>query len=177
MKHITTYSGIDFYPTNPNINDICIEDIAHALSMMCRANGHFVSFFSIAQHCLNCAYEAQARGLSKSVQLACLLHDASEAYLSDITRPVKAYLPEYLHIEHRLQQLIYQRFLPEPLSEQEAAQLKQIDDDMLVCEFRALMRKPVFAHAPQMQRVPDFSVQPFAAVEAAYLTCLTDCLV
>ena len=82
MEHITTYTGEDFTPLSPSENLICIEDIAHALSMMCRANGHFVRFYSVAQHSINCAGEAKARGLSVKVQIACLLHDASEASLA-----------------------------------------------------------------------------------------------
>ena len=69
-----------FDPLHPNTDLIDIEDIAHALSMLCRANGHFKSFYSVGQHCINCAKEAKARGYSSFVQLACLLHDASEAY-------------------------------------------------------------------------------------------------
>lgn len=90
MSRITTYLKKYFDPLNANINDIEIEDIAHALSLLCRANGHFEHFYSVAQHLLNCAKEAKARGYSKRVQLGCLLHDASEAYLSDVTRPVIA---------------------------------------------------------------------------------------
>ncbi len=96
---ITTYSGIHFTPASPRPEDISIYDIAHALSLLCRANGHFHEFFSVAAHAINCAEEAKARGYSPRVCLACLLHDASEAYLSDITRPVKAILPIYLEIE------------------------------------------------------------------------------
>ena len=94
MDYISTYMGEDFTPLSPNINQIYIEDIAHALSLMCRANGHFIRFYSVAQHSINCANEAKARGLSARVQTACLLHDGSEAYLSDVPRPVKRLLPE-----------------------------------------------------------------------------------
>ena len=76
-NHITTYTGKYFEPANPDPDMICIEDIAHALSLVCRANGHVKSFWSVGQHCICCAKEAQARGLSDRVVLACLLHDAS----------------------------------------------------------------------------------------------------
>lgn len=89
---ISTFTNNRIDPTDPSPEDIHIEDIAHALSMMTRANGHFKTFYSVAQHSINCANEAAARGCSKRIQLACLLHDASEAYLSDITRPVKKQL-------------------------------------------------------------------------------------
>lgn len=87
--YILTYSKIKFYPLEPVKTDINIVDIAHSLSLMTRANGHFKQFYSVAQHSINCYKEAKSRGCSERVQLGCLLHDASESYLSDLTRPVK----------------------------------------------------------------------------------------
>ena len=121
MDYITTYNGEDFDPVNPDTNKIKIEDIAHALSLICRANGHSKHFYSVAQHCINCANEAKARGLSARIQLACLFHDGSEAYISDITRPVKQHLPEYLEIEKNLQSKIYEKFLGAEMSAEEQA--------------------------------------------------------
>ncbi len=143
-NHITTYTGLDFTPLCPNIEDIKIEDIAHSLSLMCRANGHFTQFFSVGQHSINCAREAKARDYSPELQLACLIHDASEAYISDITRPVKAELSEYQIIEKQLQDTIYTKYIGRLLTEEEEILLKQIDDAMLVHEFHTLMRKKVF---------------------------------
>jgi len=165
MEHITTYTGEDFTPIAPNTDQIHFEDIAHALSLMCRANGHFVRFFSVAQHSINCANEARARGLSLRVQIACLLHDASEAYLSDITRPVKTHLPNYKEIEKRLQDTIYGKFLGSPLTDDEAASVDNIDYDMLVCEFNALMKKKVFDYCPDISSKPSFEFREFKAVE------------
>lgn len=79
MSAIKAYIGIKFDPLEPNTDLIRIEDIAHALAMLCRANGHFKSFYSVGRHCINCAAEAAARGCSVRVQLGCLLHDGSEA--------------------------------------------------------------------------------------------------
>ena len=90
--YIYTVSKRKFYPLNPRIEDILIEDIAHALSMLARANGHFPFFHSVAQHSLECANEALARGYSEKIVLACLLHDGAEAYMSDVTTPVKSAL-------------------------------------------------------------------------------------
>ena len=170
MEHITTFMGEDFTPIAPNADQIHIEDIAHALSLMCRANGHFTRFYSVAQHSINCAKEAEARGLSSRIQKACLLHDASEAYLSDITRPVKAHLTEYRVIEKRLQDMIYEKLLGSVLTEDEAAQVEQIDSDMLICEFNALMKKKVFDVAPKMVRTHSFEYTDFEKVEKAFIT-------
>ena len=76
MSRILTHSKIMFDPLHPEAELIEITDIAHALSMLCRANGHFQSFYSVGQHCINCMLEAKARGYSERVQLGCLLHDA-----------------------------------------------------------------------------------------------------
>ena len=80
-EYITTYTGKHFEPTNPDPELIRIEDIAHALSMLCRGNGHVKTFWSVGQHCICCAREAAARGLSNRMVLVCLLHDASECYM------------------------------------------------------------------------------------------------
>ena len=173
MEHITTYTGEDFTPLAPDASQIHIEDIAHALSLMCRANGHFVRFYSVAQHSINCANEAKARGLSAKVQIACLLHDASEAYLSDITRPVKSHLPNYLEIEKRLQDIIYYKFLGSPLTAEEAALVEHIDQDMLVCEFDALMTKKVFGDCPDTISKPSFEFRGFTEAENEFIRIFT----
>ena len=168
-KHITTFSGEDFTPLAPDAKQIHIKDIAHALSQMCRANGHFVRFFSVAQHSINCFNEANARGLSAKVQLACLLHDASEAYISDVTRPVKQHLSEYQRIEKQLQNTIFNKFLESPLSENENAQVKQIDDEMMIYEFDALMAKEVFTDLPAIKSKPSFEFSGFLEVEHEFI--------
>uniref|UniRef100_UPI003864367C DUF4298 domain-containing protein n=1 Tax=Ruminococcus sp. TaxID=41978 RepID=UPI003864367C len=139
MSYITTVTGIHFYPLNPNPKDIDIEDIAHALSLICRANGHFRHFYSVAQHCIACAEEAIERGYSPEVILGCLLHDASEAYLCDVTRPVKKHIPQYLQAEEKLQEVIWKRFIGRELTDTEKNQIFEIDDDILSMEFHLLM--------------------------------------
>ena len=84
--YITTYTGNHIDPADPDPEAISIRDIAHALSLICRGNGHVRNFWSVGQHCLDCAHEAQARKLSPRMILACLLHDASECYMSDVPR-------------------------------------------------------------------------------------------
>lgn len=110
--YITTYSKTNFTPLEPKSEEIIITDIAHALSLMCRANGHFKEFYSVGQHCIYCCEEAIKRGYSNTVAFACLLHDASEAYLADITRPVKKNLERYLEIEEKLQDAVYEKRAP-----------------------------------------------------------------
>jgi len=169
-SYIVTYKGEKFTPLNPDPMQIHIEDIAHALSLMCRANGHIDYFFSIAQHSMNCAIEAKARGYSAHMQLACLIHDASEAYISDITRPVKQYLLDYKLIERRLQDTVYKRFLGTVLKEEETELVQDIDNDMLLCEFDALMRtKKVFNTVPKLSSNPSFKYKSHADAEKDFL--------
>ena len=139
MSYITTVTGIHFYPLDPNPDDIDIKDIAHALSLICRANGHFRHFYSVAQHCIACAEEAIERGYSPEVILGCLLHDASEAYLCDVTRPVKKHIPQYLQAEEKLQEVIWKRFIGRELTDAEKKLIFEIDDDILSMEFHLLM--------------------------------------
>ena len=104
---IQTYTGVAFYPFDPRPSEIQIHDIAHALSMQCRFTGHVKEFYSVAQHsvlvALHCPQEDR---------LWALLHDATEAYLADVARPVKqhAVMEPYRTIENDLERMICQRF-------------------------------------------------------------------
>ena len=168
MGAIKTYTGIMVDPINAKDNEIVIEDIAHALSLLCRANGHFPHFYSVAQHSVNCAKEAMARGYSDRVQLGCLLHDASEAYLSDITRPVKPYLLGYLEIEERLQGMVFDKWVPE-LTEDERKLVFEIDDTILYYEFAKLMDTKLTPTEPMLKSRPIFDFVKFEQTEREFL--------
>ena len=142
---------------------------AHALSLMCRGGGHLKYFYSVAQHSLNCAAEAKARGWSERLQLACLLHDASEAYLSDIIRPVKANLTGYLEIENRIMGKILEKFNLSDLTEEERRMWKQIDDEMLYYELKNLMSGEEDLAAPELCALPDISERNWQSVETDFL--------
>lgn len=79
-----TSSGRRFWPADPRVDDICIGDIAHALSLQTRFGGHSLAFYSVAQHSV-----LVSRLSAPENALAGLLHDATEAYLQDIIRPLK----------------------------------------------------------------------------------------
>ena len=102
---IRVFTGTYIDPLNPQLEDIHIEDIAHGLSMQCRFGGHTKVFYSVAQHCVEVAMQ-----LPDELRLAALLHDASEAYLLDIPRPVKGRLTNYKTIEKKLMSVIAKRF-------------------------------------------------------------------
>ena len=166
---ITTFTGISFNTTHFNPNQIDIRDIAHALSMMTRANGHFPEFFSVGQHCIQCAREAIARHYVPELSLACLLHDASEAYLSDVTRPVKKNMTMYLQIEEELQNMIYKKYLGYVPKDEEAVLVRNIDDSCLYYEFMHFMNDPLIPYKPVMISTPSYEFQPMKEVEQEFL--------
>lgn len=130
---IRTYTGKWFNVFEPNIDDICIEDIAHALSNQSRFGGHTSTFYSVAQHSVRCCLIAEPEH-----QLAALLHDASEAYLLDIPRPIKKRLVEYHAIEDNLMRMIADKYgFQWPLHEY----IKRIDETALQMEWDTLMVK------------------------------------
>lgn len=167
--YITTYSGVHMEPVQPEADKIHIGDIAHALSLLCRGNGHVKTFFSVGQHCVRCALEAEARGYARRVVLACLLHDASEAYMSDITRPLKKYLPQYKIYEQQLLKVIYEKYLGTPLTSEEEKLVKEIDDDLLYFDMLYLLGEHMRDEAPDMKTSFNYEFVPFEEVETEYL--------
>lgn len=167
--YLNTYSGKTFYIVDPHTEDISELDIAHALSLTCRANGHFKHFYSIAQHSLNCFYEAQARGYSKRVQLACLLHDGSEAYISDITRPAKHYLPDYLHIEKQIQTTIYNKYGLTNLTNFDVSLISDVDDTVLWYEFESLHNMELWCDKPPLSSKVNLDFRDMKDVENEFI--------
>ena len=153
MSTITTISGIHFDPVHPRDDQIVLSDIAHALSLLCRGNGHTRFFYSVAQHSIACALEALERACEPAVCLGCLLHDAAEAYLSDVTRPVKKDLPYYLEVEERLLGCIIRHFLSRDLTKAEWEMVTEIDDLMLSMEFHQLMAEDLGDDYRKLHRV------------------------
>ncbi|MDO4943501.1 MAG: hypothetical protein Q4E73_11820 [Lachnospiraceae bacterium] len=178
-EYITTYTGKHIYPTDPVPEFIDIVDIAHALSLICRGNGQVKTFYSVGQHCIQCAKEAQARGLSNRTILACLLHDASECYLSDVPRPFKKTLKGYKRQEEKILNIIYQKFLGAMLTEEEQMQLKEIDDALLWYDLENLLDEAQYGEAPKLRTELNYDVRSFESVEKEYLElfyCLRDSL-
>ncbi len=169
MSAIHTFSGRKIDPCAPDRDALSVDDIAHALSLICRAGGHFPQFYSVCQHSVACAREAAARGFSRRVQLLCLLHDASEAYLADMTRPVKAQLPQYGDYEARLQSLIYETFAGAVPAAGEQAKITAVDDCMLRAEFLHFMGVDLLPQGDAPQSEPSFDVLPFDDAARAFL--------
>lgn len=129
-----TFTGRKIHPLNPDPSEIYIEDIAHALSMICRFNGHCTRFYSVAEHSVRVA-----RLVPPMDRLSALLHDASEAYLCDVARPIKPHLAGYAALESRMERAIATRFnAPYPWS----AAIHKADAVMLATEANLIMREP-----------------------------------
>ena len=171
MATMNTYTGKKIDPMSMTTDDVSIQDIAHALSLTCRGGGHVSYFFSVAQHSINCMREAKARGWSERLQLACLLHDASEAYISDIIRPVKVHLSNYLAIEGAIMDVILERFGLVDLNEEEKVMWKQIDDEMMNFELKSFMKGEDYRIVNDLVSAPDKAERPWRDVETEFVEC------
>ena len=139
---IETYTGKRFYPLDPDPSSVDIEDIAHALSNLCRFTGHCREFYSVATHSILCSAEARAyywRDSDARMGLLALLHDAAEAYCSDIAYPIKPHLTGYAEIEGRIMQAIYKGLGITPPDDIEESRIRHIDHRMGATEASQLM--------------------------------------
>ena len=140
-----TFLGGKVYPLDMRPDDLNIIDIAHSLSMQCRFNGHCLRYYSVSEHC---CFLSDA--CSDENKLWGLLHDAAEAYLSDIPRPIKPYLIEYTKCENALMGVIAERYgLPLPVPEE----VKRLDTAILVNE-----RDQAISAPPQDWDVPTIGI-------------------
>lgn len=98
---IQTFTGGRIFPLDPREEEIDIRDIAHSLSLQCRYNGHVTNFYSVAEHSVMLSHM-----VSSSNALSALMHDASEAYLTDLPRPIKKYFVGYYDYENTLMNVI-----------------------------------------------------------------------
>jgi hypothetical protein len=134
MTWTQTYTGRAFDLLHPSAGDVCIEDIAHSLAYQCRFNGHTKRFYSVAEHCIHIS-----RFVPAEVAAWGLLHDADEAYVSDVPLPLKQFLSEFKTIENRVARVIAERFgLTWPMP----AVIKSFDTRILMDERHHLLAVP-----------------------------------
>lgn len=127
---IMLQSGAWFDFAAPQSSPFTVEDIAHGLANICRYSGQCTRFYSVAEHCLLVSETAVG------FELEALLHDAAEAFLGDITRPLKQMLPDYKRIEGEVERAIFSRFgIQAPLPRE----VKQADLRVLATEQRQIM--------------------------------------
>ncbi len=136
MSWIQTYTGKKFYPFSPNPEHIDIEDIAHSLSLTCRFRGHCKRFYSVAEHSWFIYQEAKKADTSRGDQMWALLHDAAEAYCSDLLTPIKLEMGAFRELENGILKAVAVRFgLVLPMPEM----IKELDLRMLATERRQAM--------------------------------------
>lgn len=129
---ITTYTGKKFHFLDPQPEEIDIVDIAHALSLNCRFTGQCKEFYSVAQHSI-----MVAEIVPQEYKLHALLHDASEAYMPDLPRPMKAEIPKFKEIEKLILNSIFDKFLKN--AQYDHTIIKMADNILLATEARDLM--------------------------------------
>lgn len=134
---ILTSTGKWFDVLKPDPSQIDLQDIASALSKLCRFGGHCRKFYSVAEHSiLTSEMMLQCKSSDPLLIRWALLHDASEAYVVDIPRPAKRHLSEYIKIEDSIQRAIAERFgLPWPMPHE----VHEVDNAVLALELRAYM--------------------------------------
>ncbi len=137
---MTTYTGRRFILFAPTPDMVDIHDIAHALSQLCRFTGHCQRFYSVAEHCWHTSHQVPA-----PFALEGLLHDATEAYINDLSRPLKHHpqMQGYVDAEHTIDAVVRAKFgLPATPS----PEVKVVDNTMVCTEAVQLMTESTWAH-------------------------------
>jgi uncharacterized protein len=150
-----TYSGRAFWPLDPRAEEIDPLDIAHALGMLCRYGGHVRRFYSVAEHCVLMSEWAE-KVAGPKVALWALLHDATEAYVGDMVRPLKQMMPDYAAVEDRLMRVICLRFHIPFVAPPE---VHEADNRILLTERTALMVMPPPLHWGPLEELEPLPVQ------------------
>jgi len=161
-----TYTGRKVRLRTIGKSDLCLADIAHALSLTCRFGGHCRSFYSVAQHSFLCAVYADQFDVNPRVAL---MHDGAEAYLPDVLTPHKEMFPRLVGVIGAVQSLVFERYVPEYSGLVKAASMQAdyrvVDQEMLLAEMKALMRCD-WAEWPGWHEPLVAPVEPWTSVEA-----------
>jgi hypothetical protein len=147
---IRTFTGKKFWPLNPREEDVCIEDIAHALALRNRFSGHTRLPYSVAEHSALMVDKLATWNYEKNVLRWALLHDATEAYLPDIPTPIKPLIAGFVEIESRLMKVIASKF---GLEGEMPSIVKDVDQQICKAEMRDLFAGDVL-QCPRMGSVP-----------------------
>ena len=168
--YIETFTGKHFYSLDPSVEMVELEDIAHALSNICRFNGHTNVFYSVAEHSVHASMLVPRKFAQEA-----LLHDAAEAFLLDVPRPLKQFMCfavdkekgayPYSWYESKLLEVIFSRFglktsknLPEIV--------KEVDNRILATEYREFVNEKVPGELGRVKPYHEFSFGKFGPGEA-----------
>lgn len=160
MSWMQTFTGRKFYPLDPKPENINLRDIAHALALQCRFGGHCQVFYSVAEHSVRVANE-----LADEHKAWGLMHDAAEAYLTDIPRPIKGRFGDYRKFEARLLEAVAERF---NLGPGPGDTVMNMDNTMLATEARDLLGPAPDMWSPLPDPLPG-KIVPVDWVDAEHL--------
>lgn len=171
-----TFTGRAVYPLDMRPEDVDIRDIAHSLSLQCRFNGHCKVFYSVAEHSVNVvAWLVENHSFDELALFRWgLMHDAAEAYFSDVPRPVKRSMPGWTAIESDILTVIANRFcLALPIPEE----VVRADGVLLATEARDFMAPPPRAWGlveKPWARDLRFTIETQPAIEHKFLSLAVD---
>lgn len=167
---IQTFTGVIFYPIDPRIEEIILEDVAHGLSNKCRFTGHTRKFYSTAEHSVRVSWNLRDRGRSLMEQYVGLHHDDTDAYLPDVPTPLKI-LPEFKwfrDLEHHMQEMCFQKF---GCMVEDYSVIKESDIILLLTEKRDLMptKNGDWKHSYTQESIPSpYFIEPWSQELARY---------
>ena len=178
----TANRGVFNY-ADPSKSEITVDDIGAALSKMCRYNGHCKFFYSVAQHSLHCAEAVleETGETNHRLSLLCLVHDATEAYICDLTSPAKHLyrMEEYRKLEAIIEKAVFEALGIPEMSDEERQLVKLIDLRMLRTEaqhvFKGGPREDLWAPVlEQFQPYDNIEIcrEPIEAVEQEFINTL-----
>lgn len=162
---IETFGGSRFHFLAPQLDEIKIEDIAHSLSLTCRFSGSCSVFYSVAEHSIRVA-----EIVPDKYKLLALLHDASEAYLPDLPRPMKACFPDFKAMETVILQAIWKKYGIDFMLTTNGI-VKEADNILLATEARDLMKNTEdWATLPEPL---EYKIRPWKSKDAELLFLLS----
>lgn len=152
---IMTNSGTQFHFNSPEPEAILIEDIAHALSLICRFTGHVNRFYSVAEHSVRVSWWAEER-FGKEFAREGLMHDSSEAYVTDVNGPLKRLIGyPYTILEDKAMRVIGSKF---NFAAEKSDPIRQCDGGLYLAEKRDLFNKFELQHTSHLDKeiYPDY---------------------
>jgi hypothetical protein len=117
---------------DPRPDQFTFADIAGGLSKICRFGGQIERFYSVAEHSVHCCELAERDGRCIDTQVAVLMHDAAEAFIGDVVKPLKIMLPDYARVERAVEAAVAEKFMID--FDRESVYVREVDHAILIAE-------------------------------------------
>jgi len=157
---IETFSGKKFTFDEINEDTIDIKDIAHALSLQCRFNGHVDRLYTVGEHCIRVS-----RLLPVRLKMAGLLHDAAETYIGDFVSPAKNMFPGIIDLENKILKTIYIKFGVGALNSEAKKKIDRADKIMVALEAKNFLTNTIYPWADDILKKYDIAVYGLMTME------------